>query len=986
MDSQKIEAAIKANEIFIDDPAFYERAFTFAANERKKIYARDGDNFKRVCAEEYDELSKNVDVSKFQESCGVRNVLRCRRLANLLVSDQGEINLPILPKVIGHLKRHLYSLGPNRQYDGKRQEHLLKVLISLNENKELARLVKAIDRPSSQKNAEQVIRETLLIPSSVTLADAHARRAILSAWMTLLRQNVGSCFATAPGIIVHSEQPELFLKDITMMLSTGRLKRTFGGIEYAVPLSMSWGAGDLKKPILIPQGESLEESKIFLSPGLENAFEAVGLIDVEAPSTERRSRIISLIGEALGHLKEGHPAIWINAEDIIRKVLLNKLGLTAQDLQEYENRPRPMVHSGLLMQVTNLAGKGKVELCSIFFSQFKVACSAFKAIADNALLKTWEFTLASFAETKSQFTRWNLYSSLGFGPNDAGGIGPSLYGIVKQKVDEANQKVADFQIEYEQVYQQLKMMESRMRSVSSEREGQWLKIEYQSKRNEFYTLEEMRDELNRKAHKLANLYQELVELYDSIFPNYFQEVYDADMHDVSAGPYDDSPAGFRLLYKYGRSNTSQWTFIHNPNEFIEALASFFTATENEISSSEVVEGLQKEFSEIVTAIVSHIRTKEFLESAFYRMAAAHNTPIIRDPLEHLDKIEKKPWAYTSGGTMGTLVSCYFKLENKPHEVSRWMESPLELCVFLVDTIKQIPPKLMEGYLSDPNKSMLIHSPTHAFLLKPGLSPFKEAWLSDTFTYTWVRDNIIEARKDFVNSILLDEEKMHYLVEFLSKLIPIDYRHYFLKTFGHMYGSKTPAEFRDYIINHMGKEKGLKIGGYNVLSQIEIDSTLYSLLPLFPKSVLKERVESIYAAIPHITDKQREELMAVFDMASQGFGQYSLIDASRLQDICKGLICLTFEETTSEVDYHFLISSAAQQLGYAMPAPIIFADTNWIKEEFGFVVNPGSGEFELWRVDETGRVGAPMAQWDQWLNGSKQKPDWGVYTKPYEYSS
>lgn len=985
MDKQKTDEAIKAHEIFVDHPAFYERAFTFAAQQRKLVYARDGDNFKRVCAEEYNELSKRLDLSKFQESCAVRNVLRTRRLANLLVNDKGEINLPVLPRVIGHLRRHLYSLGPNRQYDSKRQEHLLKVLNALNENKELVRLIKSIDRPLSQKNAEQMIRDTLLVPTSVSLTDAHARRAVLAAWMALLRQNVGSCFATAPGIIVHDEQPEMFLKDVLSLMTTGRLKRTFGGIEYAVPLSISWGAGDLKKPILLQMGESIEETNIWLSPGLENAFEAVGLIDVDASVADKYAKAKVLIEEALGDLIGSHSYVWITAEDIIRKVLLKKLGLTMQDIQEYENRPRAMIHSGLMMQVvTNTAGKGKGELCAIFLNQFKVACNALKALADNATLKAWEFSLASFAETKAQFTRWNLYSSLGFGPNETGGIGACLFDIIKRKVDQANQRVTEFQYEYEQVYSQLKIMEGRMRSVSSEREGQWLKMEYQTKRNEFYTLEEIRDEINQKAHRLANLHNVITEQYDAIFPNYFQEVYDADMHDVSSGPYDDSPAGFRLLYKYGRSNTSQWTYIRTPNEFVEALVSFFTSTENELNSSEALQGLDRELSEIVTAVVNHVRTKEFLETAFYRMAAAHNTPIVNDPLEHLDKIEKKPWAYTSGGTMGTLVSCYFKLENKPTEVSRWMESPTELLVFLIDTIKQTPPKLMESYLADPNKSMLIHSPTHAFLLKPGLSPFKEGWLSEVFTYTWVRDNIIVPRKNFVDSILLDEEKMHYLVEHLSASVPINYRHYFLKMFGNMYGSKTPSEFRDYLLDGIKREKGLRSAGINILSADEIDSTLYSLLPLFPRSTLKEHLENIYAAIPHISDKQREELLAVYDLASQTYSS-SLVDANQLQDICKGLLCLTFEETTSEVDLHAIVSTTAQKLEYAMPGPIIFADTNWMKEEFGFVVNPGSGEFELWRIDKTGRSGAPMSQWDLWLNGSRKEPTWGVYTKPYEYS-
>jgi hypothetical protein len=89
-------------------------------------------------------------------------------------------------------------------------------------------------------------------------------------------------------------------------------------------------------------------------------------------------------------------------------------------------------------------------------------------------------------------------------------------------------------------------------------------------------------------------------------------------------------------------------------------------------------------------------------------------------------------------------------------------------------------------------------------------------------------------------------------------------------------------------------------------------------------------------------------------------------------------------TTTSVDYHLQIALAAQQLGYAMPAPIIFADTNWVKEEFGFLVNPGTAVLELWRVDYTGTQGFPMSSWKQWLNGSRPNQKWAVYTKPSEY--
>lgn len=978
------EQAIKQQEFLLDDPLFYDKVFSFVSKERRQQFVKEPDNFKRVIVEEYDELSIRLDRTKIQESCSVRNVLRTRRLANLLINDKGELNLAVLPKVIGFVEEYLYSLGPQRQFDAKRQLHLLSVLNQLNENKEIVRLLKSIDKPVSHKIADQVIRDTLNLPANTSITDAHARRAALSAWMCMLRQNVGSCFATAPGIIIQSEQPETFLKDLIELLNTGRLKRTFGGVEYVVPLSLTSGAGDLRRPFYLPTNDLIEESSLWYSPGLEAAFEACGLLGEDDNDTARVERIKKLVIGAVRSISANQPFVITNCEDIIRAVLLKEIGITEKDLADYENRPTAMIHSGLLMSGPTSGGGGKGQLCATFKTKFEIACAAFRNLADNALLKAWEFSMASFAETKSQFARWNLYSSLGLEANQRGGIGACLYEVVNRKLQEANHRVQEFQEEYENLYHQLKTMETRMRSVSSEKDAAWLRAEYQTKRNEFYTFEELRDKLHSKARKLAELYNVMVEVYDQLFPKYFQEVYDADMHDVNTGPYDDSPAGFRLLYKYGRSNTSQWTLIHTPNEFIEDLVSFFTATENEVRADKAVVGLDEEITEITTAIVSHLRTKEFLETALWRMASAHNAPMLKDPLEHLDKIEKKPWAYTSGGTMGSLVTCYYKLSGPPAEASRWVESPTELLVFLIDTLKQIPPRIMDDFNKSGKKFMLMHSPTHAFLLKPSEKVFKCAWENNLLTYTWVRDHLILPRKKMLNQITLDGSMMQHLVEKLTPKVHENLRHYFSKTFGSIYGDKSPSEFRNHLMSGIKKDRGLRQGGQPALSEEEIDSVLYTALPLFPRSELREKIEQIYGALPMLDQKVKESAMALYDTLAERYTQLRVIDAAQLQNIAKALLCLAIGATSSTIDYHSEVAAAAQKLKFALPHPIVFADTNWVKDEFCFVVNPGTEQLELWRGDPIGRNGSPMAAWEQWLDGSRKDIPWGVYTKPYEY--
>lgn len=983
MKPDRLKEFISSLKLPLNDPSFYGKVFSAVSQLRKTEYAKDGDNFKRVSAEEYDSLSKSLDKTQIQDPAAVRNILRTRRLANLLISEKGEFNASLLPKVIEQMGSHLYFLGPNRQFDAERQEHILKVLKQLRDKPNLVKLLKLIGKPYSHRYADQVIRETLQISENVPVTDAHARRAVLSAWLCTLKQSIGSCFATAPAILIHDEQPEQFLKDINELLSTGRLKRTYEGVEHSVPLSMSWGGGDLRRVLYIVPDSDHE---VWTSPGLVAAFIAGGLIDSEA---SREKRIKESKVYILGALEaiQRHPNIIITSvEDLVRAVFLHHFGLTEQDLADFENRPRSMIQSSLLMQAPPQGGKaagGKGEACTKFLNAYEKAKNAFKALADNALLKSWEYTLASFSEIKSGFTRWNLYSSLGLNAQEKGGIGECVYNIIQLKFDEANEKTKSMQIEYEQVFTHVKYLETRIKSAS-ETEAQWLKAEYQSKANEFYSLEEMRNRFNAKAARLSNMYSDLMKFYDEMFPRYFQEIYDADMHDVSSGPYDDSPAGFRLIYKHGRMNTSQWTRIQNLNDFVDALVNFFVITETELVASDEMEGLGDIVPEIVTKIVNHVRTKEFLESAFFRMAAAHKTRIVKDPLNNLDKVEKKPWVYTSGGTMETLLSCYYRRNEKPTIVSRWVENPLELLVFMVDTLKQIPYKELDIFLQQPQKSMLMQSPTHAFLLKPGFSPFKEAWQNEAYTYTWVRDRMIHPMKRFVERQSLDREMMQVFIDILKQKIPIHLHHYFQQMFSHLFGNMTPIEFREEIVDKVSREPAFRQRGYTILSSDEVDHLLYMHLPLFPSGELKKRVKEIFSLLPGInglSDPLDVILEAVIDNAPQD----PILTAKNLRDISKSVLLLLLKQTSMPYNYHKLIELAAQKLGYSYPMPIIFADTNWVKDKFGFAVNPGTGELELWRVDLEGANGYPMSSWEPWLNGSRPDVTWGIYTKLYEYT-
>ncbi len=967
----------------LNHPLFYPRVFALVARHRAKLRANKDPLF-RLAEEEFDELTRRLDRSQIQESTAVRNVQKTRQLAKLIIDEKGEINQKALVQCIKYFKVNLYPIGPNRQHDSPRQQHILKVLQAIHTQKDLVRILRKFSKPMGNKWAEELIKQTLQLPSGTSITDVHTKQAALAAWLCYLRQNVGSCFATAPAEIVHDEQPELFLQDLLDLISTGTLKRTFSGIEHSVPLSSSWGSGDLKKPLVIRIHSNEIIPEIWYSPGLLFAFESIGFLSKEESIKQKVKKLEKWLLPIIFE-KAKHFFCVLSVEEVIRRLILNSLNLNEKQIKEFQERPSGMLHTQLMIQSPSLKlqGGGVGDKVAHFLTLFEIAKNSFKSLADNALLKAWEFTLASFSDTKYEFAKWNLYASLGLQTNEPHGIGQCIYQTLQHKLNLANEKVKELQYEYEMAYAQIKGLETRMRHSSSEKELQWLKIDYQSRMNEFYFLEEQRNGAQREASSLVDLYDTLYKLYVELFKDYFQEVYDADMQEVSTAPFDDSPAGFRLLYKHGRSNTSQWTRIKNPQEFIDSLASFFVATEPQIAHSLNEKKIEKDLSDVVTAIINHVKTKEFLESALHRMAAAHRAPLIKDPLDHLDQIEKKPWVYTSGGTMNTLVSCYYRIEDRPKEAEKWVESETELLLFIADTLKNIPPRFLEPFLTGKRDSLLMQSPTHAFVLKPNFSPFNEIWKNNDFTYTYVRDRWIKPAEMFIEKILLTTEMVQYLLKKIEEKIPENFQHRFKTLFSSLEGPLNPIFFREFLNNILEEDRGLRYANRPVISADEIDGLLYSLLPLIPLHQMREKISMIFNLL-NISNEKIESLLDLSDKIPFDSTQLRLMDANQLQDICKSLICLQELKTSLPLDYHFKISMAAQKLGFAMPPPLIFADSNWMKELFGFVVNPGTGKLELWRLDWNARTGFPMSSWKQWVDGSRPDLRWGIYIKPFEY--
>jgi hypothetical protein len=955
----------------------FERAYLNSAKSCPLLRFGKDTQLEKVLFDEDIGEAFDIDSGGIQASCSVLNVRKARELAMALVNDAGELLMPRVRLAKEILESRPFAISYGAEEQRKRDIRFLKALTFLCESVEAQRLIKKMSRPLTNRLAENAIRDTLLLPENQSVTDAHVRRAVVAALLTTLRQSLGSCFATAPAIIIHEDQPLLFLRDLDELMGTAKLKRTVAGNEYSVPMSASWGQGDLKKPIPITSPVKASQP-LWRSTPLLHVLHALGIVSPEATGEKGYNAVYSLLVSLLGgRFTEGG---WMltNVEEIVKLLILQQLRLTEKDLREFESRPKVLLQTTLVVETHEMKG-GRAEfdkLFSRFFSMLENGKRIFKAEGDCALLKSWEFTLASFAEVKFDLARWNFYSSLGVNWDDVGGIGNVLYEIAKKRVEETNLELEHNKEKYDAISLEADYLARRLQQSSSESEAQWVKMEYQSRQVEQYHLKELCDIAAEKANKVAYLHQFLIDEYDRLMKEYFQEIYDADLHDIQAGPFDDAPAGFRLIYKHGRSNPSLWTKITSLDEYIQSLVSFFTVTEQELLHAPEVKGIEAEFSSIITRLANHVRSDEFLESAFTRTAVAHGVRPIAHPLQNLEHIEKKPWVYTSGGNMNTLVSSYFCLEGQPEIVDRWVESETELLAFLIDTTQQ---SMSRAGRVRPT-SLLMHSPTHAFSLMPSTPLFEESWVGDTYSYSWITNHVRDPGLLFYSTCVYDNAAVVEFCSFLAQSLPASIRTRFINEAPTIPGFLRPYELAKEIEKLFSLDVVLR-HHLSMLQEISLDSMFFESSPYTAPEVVHDVVNDVLAAvIPRESCKNGAENLI-----------RSMTSACNRPLRSKELLCmlktLVIQLTGAYRFEQDLLSSLVKTMRVKRllpPRPLIFADSNWVKDLFAFVVAPVSQHIEIWSVNAYGTEGRPIQNWKMWVDGSRKDGKWGVLINPNEY--
>jgi len=356
---------------------------------------------------------------------------------------------------------------------------------------------------------------------------------------------------------------------------------------------------------------------------------------------------------------------------------------------------------------------------------------------DHPLLRMWEYTLASFSDYKSEFSKWNFYKSLGLNPEEKDGLGSFLYHALQDKLDMSNKETETRYQDYSRAVDEVRVAQTLLKQADTFERARMRKVELEIHAIHARTCENLYQNAYERSKHLSTFFSFLINKYIEQFQQYFLEIFDAHIVQSYSPIYEDSPAGFRLVCKHGRSNPLTWTSIHDAEGYIQALIQFFTAVEPYlIAECDWKEGKQI-IQDLTTSIVHHTQTDDFLS-----FATRNNTP----------------WSYISGGNMEKLLQCYYCIEGNLTKEERAMENPLDLLIFLLDLMKALPYSTSKRFEEDHTRSLFIYSPIHAFLFKPGFHPFIKGWLDRGFTYTWVRDNIILPGKKIYTSLYIDKAK------------------------------------------------------------------------------------------------------------------------------------------------------------------------------------------------------------------------------------
>lgn len=557
-------------------------------------------------------ISERFDESGMQESVRFRAFFFARCVADILIRKSGKFDLNKCVELASLIQDSKHYVGPYL-LDREIIDHIHQILLFFLQNKKAREKLHHFDRLNLPEKIRKWIAASL--GGVKEISDRLVRVSILSATLTPLRQNIGSCFATAPCIYIQRYETEKLLNDLYDLIYIGKIQRVVDGTEYQIPLNPSIGSAELNRPFI-----SFDPEKISTNPALIFACETVHLLDPNSSLASKQKELFLLLQDKS----------YLSVKELIQSLL--KEQAPKEDKNEKIYSPTPS------LRLQSQAFEKRRD------PQIEEAFLTFTSATEHPLLKMWEYTLASMSDARQKMTIWNLFQSLGLNLNQTEGIGYLWKEVAFTEIEKEKEGLSQLESEYQSTYDKAKAAQAlSMRGSSEMQSAQW-QAEWKMLQRSLNTLGDLVAEKRNRCERLYQIPALLVEQSIHHFPAFFQELYDPDIEEIDDEILEDSPAGFRLYYKHGREEPTLWTPIENKEQFVYALSDCFRLME---SRWDLPPEMSDELSSFITEAILWLKRAEFSEA-----------------------INKKslPWTYVSGGSMEALLQVYYGREKEWLEV------------------------------------------------------------------------------------------------------------------------------------------------------------------------------------------------------------------------------------------------------------------------------------------------------------------------------
>jgi hypothetical protein len=305
-----------------------------------------------------------------QPQAAVTGTDYARQAAERLIGPDGRLDRSQIPHMLNQLNN-------DRTLSLHHRSQMIKTLQQLERDQKLAFTINSIcERPDKPLHgpAADLVRATLnLPPAHERLGPADARKAAVMAILGNLRQgNVGSCFATGPGICVHEDSPGEVANNLKELLEKNCITLRANGSLVQVPLNRRISRGEAQIPLSLGSdgtcyGKASEAGrstampyKLHRSPGMQGALTALGI-----PEHQMEQAVAGALWQ-MGHA--GHSMHTVTSQRIIETLA---------------RHPPPGSFPG------NTSANQRIAS----------ALNAFAGKEDVRLLRAWEYTLATHAES-----------------------------------------------------------------------------------------------------------------------------------------------------------------------------------------------------------------------------------------------------------------------------------------------------------------------------------------------------------------------------------------------------------------------------------------------------------------------------------------------------------------------------------------------------------------------------------------------------------